>query len=59
MAHQHFQHLHDWQLAVCRECRIAIWPDYIQSYLQGGQHRLPYREAQAVADEVHLWPGLV
>jgi hypothetical protein len=25
--HQYFEHLAKYQVAVCRECRYAVWPD--------------------------------
>lgn len=56
---EHFQHLHEWQVIVCKQCRHAVWPQEVQSHLQGGQHRMSIKRAQAIAMEVREWPGVI
>ena len=58
MATKYFKHESEWQIAVCRECRIAVWPAYATAHLHGRYHGLTVAEAQRVADELHAWPGL-
>lgn len=48
---QMFEHLTEHQLAVCRECRYAVWPDQIKGHLQK-QHKESLKSAQAVRDAV-------
>lgn len=55
---QMFEHLTEHQLAVCRECRYAVWPDQIEGHLQK-QHKTSLKSAQAVGDAVRQWPGLL
>lgn len=55
---QMFEHLADYQLAVCRECRYAVWPDQIERHLEK-QHKKSLKSAQAVGDAVRQWPGLL
>ncbi len=59
MPHEYFEHLMEYQLAVCRECRHAVWPDEIEGHLQGKHHKLKRKKAQEIADEVRSWPGLI
>ncbi|RYO26416.1 hypothetical protein AA0113_g12493 [Alternaria arborescens] len=55
---QIFEHLADYQLAVCRECRYAVWPDQIEGHLQK-QHKKSLKSAQAVGNAVRQWPSLL
>jgi hypothetical protein len=55
---QFFEHLAEYRVAVCRECRYAVWPDQIAGHLQK-QHKKPRREAEAVGESIRSWPGLI
>ncbi|OAL42729.1 hypothetical protein IQ07DRAFT_616828 [Pyrenochaeta sp. DS3sAY3a] len=51
--HQYFEHLAKYQVAVCRECRYAVWPDQIKGHLQK-QHKQLHRRAKAVGDALEI-----
>ena len=53
-----FQHVAEWQIIVCKECRHAVWPDHVRGHSVGTQHRMSSKEASAIGDEVAAWPGL-
>ncbi|KAF1818794.1 uncharacterized protein K489DRAFT_326976, partial [Dissoconium aciculare CBS 342.82] len=59
MASEYFEYEREWQLAVCRECRVAIWPAHAAAHLRGPVHRVPGAKAQQAADELQAWPGIV
>ncbi|KAK7177381.1 hypothetical protein PSPO01_16574 [Paraphaeosphaeria sporulosa] len=44
--HRYFEHLTEYQVAVCRECRYAVWPDQIEGHLQK-LHKQPRNRARA------------
>jgi hypothetical protein len=48
---QYFEHLAEYSVAVCHECRYAVWPDQIEGHLQE-QHKVSYKKAKAVGEEV-------
>src|SRR4051812_34506091 len=54
-----FEHLAEHQLAICKECRHAIWPDQIEGHLQGKHHKIDRQKAIIIAERVRQWPGLV
>ena len=54
-----FEHLVEYQLAVCKECRYGVWPNEIEGHLQGKQHKIERQKAIAIAERVRQWPGLV
>jgi len=56
---EHFHHLIQYQLAVCKECQYAIWPDQIEGHLRGKHHKMPQKKAREIAEEVCGWPGLI
>lgn len=58
MAEAYFEQLPEWQVAVCRECRIAVWPDHVGKHLQGPHHRLPQTDAARIQDALYTWPGV-
>src|SRR3954466_3403494 len=59
MEKEFFEHLVEYQLAVCKECRHAVWPEQIQGHLQGKQHNLERQNAVSIAERVREWPGLI
>lgn len=59
MATAYFYHQAEYQLAICKECRHAVWPDQITSHLEGGHHRLGWKHAESAGDEVRGWNGLI
>jgi Orsellinic acid/F9775 biosynthesis cluster protein D len=54
-----FEHLAEYQLAICKECRHAVWPDQIEGHLQGKNHKVERKKAISIADRVREWPGLI
>jgi superfamily II DNA helicase RecQ len=55
----HFHHLVEYQLAVCKECQYAVWPEQIAGHLHGKHHKIPRNQANAIAEEVCNWFGLI
>ncbi len=56
---EYIEHLGEYQLAVCKECRYGVWPDQLESHLQGINHKLSRKEAGFVAGDVRSWSGLI
>jgi hypothetical protein len=54
---QHFEHLVEYTLAMCRECRHGVLPSQIKSHVQRSHH-VKHKEAELIADEVRNWAGL-
>ncbi|CAN9283890.1 unnamed protein product [Alternaria alternata] len=55
---QHFKHLVEYALAVCRECRHGVLPSHIKSHVQRA-HPAKRKQAKAIAEEVGNWAGLI
>ena len=53
----YFDHLQEYLLAVCKECRYGVLPSHIARHLTKG-HKLLSKDAQLVAEEVESWGGL-
>ena len=58
IASEFFEHLVEYALAICKECRHGVLPSQVKSHLQR-VHRASYKEAESVADEVSRWGGLI
>jgi hypothetical protein len=58
LASDYFYHLIEYQVAVCKTCRLAIWPVYALSHLQGNKHHLQRRVAHLVQDDLATWDNL-
>lgn len=58
-APEYFNHLIEWQVVICKQCQHAVWPEEVRGHLQGKQHRISRKEADAVADEIEQWPGII
>ncbi|KAF2748568.1 hypothetical protein M011DRAFT_391054, partial [Sporormia fimetaria CBS 119925] len=54
----YFEHLVEYAVAVCKECRYAVWPDQIEGHLQK-QHKTLSEEARKVSKGIHCWAGLI
>ena len=54
----YFNHLQEYLLAVCKECRYAVLPSHVARHLTKA-HKLPSKEADLIAQEVESWGGLV
>ncbi|KAK3620762.1 hypothetical protein LTR56_020751 [Elasticomyces elasticus] len=53
-----FHHIAEWQIIVCKACRVGVWPDHVSGHLTGQQHRISREDAIAISDEVGTWPGV-
>jgi hypothetical protein len=51
IAGEYFEHLVEYALAVCRQCRHGILPNQVKSHLQRA-HRVKRKQAEGVAEEV-------
>jgi superfamily II DNA helicase RecQ len=54
---RYFEHLVEYQVAVCRECRHGVLPSHIERHLQR-MHRVEHKEAERVAEAARGWAGL-
>ena len=58
VAGEHFAHLVEYALAVCKECRHGVLPSQIKSHVQRA-HPGKRKQAKAIAEEVGSWAGLI
>jgi hypothetical protein len=58
MATEHFHHLSEWHVVVCRECQYAVWPAQVKGHLMNKQHGMSGKQAAAVSEEISEWPGV-
>ncbi|KAF2742081.1 hypothetical protein M011DRAFT_472485 [Sporormia fimetaria CBS 119925] len=58
IADDYFDHLVEYGLAICKECRYGILPSQVKSHLQRA-HRISRKQADSAAEEVSNWVGLV
>jgi hypothetical protein len=58
IACQYFEHVAEYSIVACRECRYAVWPGQIESHLQG-QHKISYKQAEIVGEQIRNWAGLL
>jgi hypothetical protein len=54
---QYFEHLAEYSIAVCKECRHGVLPSHIESHLQR-IHRIKQSQARSVAEGVRNWAGV-
>ncbi|KAF1935508.1 hypothetical protein EJ02DRAFT_361341, partial [Clathrospora elynae] len=54
----YFEHLVEYQIAVCKRCRYAVWPDQVEHHLEK-QHKQSRKEARAVSEGICRWAGLL
>ncbi|KAH7002695.1 hypothetical protein B0J12DRAFT_543672, partial [Macrophomina phaseolina] len=54
-----FYHSGEYRVVICKECRHAVWPDQVVGHLQGRHHGMPGKEAESIAEEVRVVPGLI
>jgi hypothetical protein len=58
IACQYFEHVAEYSVAACRECRYAVWPDQIEGHLQE-QHKVSRKQADIVGEQIRSWAGLL
>ncbi|KAK5131785.1 hypothetical protein LTR16_000418, partial [Cryomyces antarcticus] len=54
-----FEHLVGHQLAICKRCGHAVWPEQIEGHLTGKQHKMKRKKAVPTTESVRGWPGLI
>lgn len=59
MADQSFALCTEFPVAICRECRHAVWPDQMEAHLLGSNHQLQSHVVASVLREVHIWSGVL
>ncbi|KAF2023099.1 hypothetical protein EK21DRAFT_20390, partial [Setomelanomma holmii] len=55
---QHFKHLAEYLIAICKECRHGVLPSHIKSHLQR-VHKVKHKQAEDIAKRVGSWLGLI
>jgi hypothetical protein len=55
---QYFEHLAEYSIAICKECRHGMLPNHIKSHLQRA-HKVKYKWAEDMAARVRSWPGTI
>jgi hypothetical protein len=58
VAGKYFEHLVEYALAVCKECRHGVLSSQVKSHLQRA-HRVSRKQAESIAEDVGSWPGLI
>jgi hypothetical protein len=58
MEFPYFHHLAEYQVAICKECQYAVWPDQIEGHLQE-QHKIKRKDASRVGLEVRSWVSVM
>jgi hypothetical protein len=58
IACQYFNHLADYQVAICKQCQYAVWPDQIEGHLQE-QHKIKRKVASEVGLDIRSWAGIM
>jgi hypothetical protein len=54
---QHFEHLAEYSIAICKDCRHGVLPSHMKSHLQRA-HKVKQKQAEDIAERVGSWPGL-
>jgi hypothetical protein len=54
---RYFEHVPEYSVAACQECRYAVWPNQIEGHLQE-QHKTSRKEAEVVGQQVRSWTSL-
>jgi hypothetical protein len=54
-----FEHVPNWQIIVCKQCRCAVWPSEVAAHLTNKQHSKPHRIANNIREEVEQWQGVI
>ena len=56
---QHFEHLAEYQLVICKACKYAVWPSQIQQHYQGSHHKWGRQRAKDLQTAVQSWFGVL
>jgi hypothetical protein len=55
---QHFEHLAEYSIAICKKCRHGVLPSHIKSHLQR-MHKGKNEQADDIAEKVRSSSGLI
>jgi superfamily II DNA helicase RecQ len=55
---QYFEHLAEYSLAICLECRHSVWPSQIEGHLKT-IHHIGCKQANIISEAVRTWAGLI
>lgn len=58
LALNHFHHLLQYGIAVCKQCSSAAWPVQAYTHLTSKAHYLPKYESRSIANDLDSWQGL-
>lgn len=58
LAIDHFHHLSQYSIAMCKQCLCAVWPAQAYAHLSSKAHCLPKYEARSIANDSGSWQGL-
>ncbi len=58
LALDHFHHLSQYGIAVCKQCLCAVWLAHAYAHLTSKAHCLPRYEARSIANDLDSWQGL-
>lgn len=58
LALDHFHHLSQYGIAVCKQCLCAVWPAEAYALLTSKTHYLPKYEARSIANDLDSRHGL-
>ena len=54
-----FEHVSNWQVIVCKQCRCAVWPSEVAAHLTNKQHSRTQKLANSIREEVEQWQGVI
>ena len=54
----YLQHVEEWKIVVCRQCRHAVWPGDVRAHFKGVQHRLASDKIKQIVEEVGILTAL-
>jgi hypothetical protein len=56
---EHFIHLPEFRVIICKKCQYAVLPSHIDTHFAAKPHKLDKKERQRVAEEVLEINGLI
>jgi hypothetical protein len=58
-ATDHFEHLIDFQVIVCKQCKYAVLLNRLDTHLGSSKHRIGPIQRRQIQQEIATWPGLL
>ena len=53
------EHVSNWQVIVCKQCRCAVWPSEVAAHLTNKQQSRTQKSANSIGEEVEQWQGVI